>query len=201
LAEIRTRKEIRFARLESGTGVLPKIKNISTPTEDDLYEYRGKTFLDEIDSIPMDLQSKLLRIIQEKEVYISGEDQIRKFQSKIICATNKDPRLMEKGSVLIEDLLYRVSRGIVEVPPLRNMKESIPEITYFIIRNDQFNLGMGEKRRKSIELSSFAFDKLFEYNWPGNHRELENVIYRALKKSLFEKRSMCCGQVKTDTFC
>jgi transcriptional regulator with PAS, ATPase and Fis domain len=157
------------------------------PTEKNLNKFKGTVFLDEINSLPLELQSKLLRIIGQKEVQVLGEIKPRKFNAKVICATNQDPRNDIEGTILRRDLYYRVSRGIIEIPPLRKMKESIPDLALHLIKNDAMNIGLGKKARGLVKLDDEVLDMLTNYDWPGNVRELENVLYRALKQMRIDK--------------
>ena len=149
---------------------------------DDIKEFTGTVFLDEINSIPLDLQSKLLRIIQEKEVYVVGIDKPYKYSAKVICVTNEDPTNDREGKILRRDLFYRISRGIVAIPTLREMPESIIDIAEHLIESDPSKI----HKRRAINLSDDVKDMLTDYRWPGNIRELENVLYRATKRALFE---------------
>ena len=175
-------KEISFASSSSS--------KTQTPSEEELNQYVGTIFLDEINSLPLELQSKLLRIIEQKEVNVLGEAKARRFKTKIICATNQDPRDDHEGKILRRDLFYRVGRGIVELPPLRKMKESIPEISIHLIRENTMNVQLGKKARNLIKISYEALDKLVLYDWPGNIRELENVLYRSLYNMSLEKKKV-----------
>jgi two-component system, NtrC family, response regulator HydG len=152
--------------------------SVNNPTKEKLEDICGTIFLDEINSLPMAQQSGLLRIIQEKEVKLVGDNKPIKFAAKVICATNKEITGNETVDGFREDLYYRISRGIIFLPALREMADSIPSIAKQIINNKLSKLIKNNK----IELSKRAADKLMNYHWPGNHRELENVLYRALKK-------------------
>ncbi len=156
------------------------------PTADDLKEVGGTLFLDEVSSLPMALQSMLLRIIQENEVQVVGEDRKRKFHIKIICASNRDFSGDEEKDQFRRDLYYRISRGIVKLPPLRDMKESIGSIALSKAKH----FAKRFEYKDDISLSARAKKKLINYNWPGNFRELENVIYRAIKKLILERGSV-----------
>ena len=169
------RGEIRFQ--------LNNNPNIENPTAEELATVGGTCFLDEINSIPLGLQSKLLRIIQEKEVQVVGEDRTRKFHNKLICASNVDLRNQDKEQFFREDLFFRISRGVVRLPTLREMRESIRDIAELQIRKWSEKLGLG---KKNIVMTERACKKLENYKWPGNIRELENVIYSAIKNMLIE---------------
>ena len=152
------------------------------PTDMELKEFGGTLFLDEVDSLPIALQAKLLRIIQEHEVQVVGEDRKRKFNIKIICATNTDISSNKPQNQLREDLYYRISRGIIELPPLREMKESIEILSQDLVKEMTEKIGYD----KNVRINKRAAKKLKSYEWPGNIRELRNVLYRALKNMILE---------------
>ncbi|MFZ3122133.1 MAG: sigma-54 dependent transcriptional regulator [Thermodesulfovibrionales bacterium] len=135
----------------------------------------GTLFLDEVGDLPQITQSKILRVLQEKEVRrLGGRDAI-KVDVRIIAATNKDiEKEMQKGAFR-EDLYYRLKVVTIELPPLRERKEDIPVLTDFFIR--KYNQEFG-KRIKDSENS--AMKALAEYHWPGNIRQLESVIEKAV---------------------
>ncbi|HET6515712.1 MAG TPA: sigma-54 dependent transcriptional regulator [Thermodesulfovibrionales bacterium] len=135
----------------------------------------GTMFLDEVGDLPPMTQSKILRVLQEREVRrIGGRDSI-KVDVRIIAATNKDLEKEMKNSRFREDLYYRLRVVAIDLPPLRERDEDIPDlVAYFLERyNNEFG-----KRIKGIEES--AMKSLIEYHWPGNIRQLESVIERAV---------------------
>lgn len=135
----------------------------------------GTIFLDEIAELPLTLQSKLLRVLQDKEVRRIGGKDTTKVDVRIIAATNKNlAEEVQKGRFR-EDLYYRLKVVTVEIPPLRERKEDIPELARFFI--DKYSREFG-KRISSIDEK--ALNALIEYNWPGNIRQLETVIERAI---------------------
>jgi transcriptional regulator with PAS, ATPase and Fis domain len=138
----------------------------------------GTLFLDEIGDMPHMMQSKLLRVLQDKEIRrLGGKDAI-KIDVRVITATNKDlEKELTKGSFR-EDLYYRLKVVTIALPPLRGRKEDIPDLSVFFL--DKFNVEFG-KRVKHIEPA--AIQALSEYNWPGNIRQLESVIERAVLMS------------------
>ncbi len=138
----------------------------------------GTLFLDEIGDLPQMMQSKLLRVLQDKEIRrLGGKDSI-KIDVRVITATNKDlVKELTKGSFR-EDLYYRLKVVTIELPPLRSRKEDIPDLSFFFM--DKYNVEFG-KRLKNIEPA--AIQALSEYNWPGNIRQLESVIERAVLMS------------------
>ncbi len=135
----------------------------------------GTIFLDEIGDMPLDLQGKLLRVIQEKEVERVGSGKPIKVDVRIIAATNKDLRLMIKESKFREDLFYRLNVIEITLPPLRERKSDIPILANFFIKKLAKELNLPEKQ---LHESTLAF--LQSYNFPGNIRELENAIRRVM---------------------
>jgi transcriptional regulator with GAF, ATPase, and Fis domain len=139
----------------------------------------GTLFLDEIGEMPLELQVKLLRALQEKEIERVGGSTTIKTDVRIVTATNRDlEKLMEEGRFR-SDLYYRLNIFPIQLPPLRNRREDIPALaSYFIAR---FAKKAG---RKINTLSSKALQELTEYHWPGNIRELEHLIERSVLLSI-----------------
>ena len=135
----------------------------------------GTLFLDEIGNASLAVQSRLLRALQEKEVVRVGAQKPEKVDLRIITATNNDLREMIKKGTFREDLYYRLTVVEIQVPPLRERKEDIPKL----IEKFLFKYGV-EYKDRFIELEPDVLDILKRYNWPGNIRELENVIQRAV---------------------
>jgi len=135
----------------------------------------GTLFLDEIGDLPHQLQVKLLRFLQEREFYRLGSSKPLKSDVRIIAATNKDlDKLIEEGNFR-PDLYYRLNVIPVYVPPLRKRREDIPPLV------DHFIRIYSEREKKKIEaISAEAMNLLFYYSFPGNIRELENFIERAI---------------------
>ena len=134
----------------------------------------GTLFLDEIAEMPYHLQAKLLRVLQEREFYRLGSTKPKKLNVRIISATNQNVDEMIKNNKFREDLFYRLNTIPIKIPPLRERKNDILPIAENILNNvvKEYNL---EKK----EFSEEAKQKLFEYDWPGNIRELINVVQRA----------------------
>ncbi len=131
----------------------------------------GTVFLDEIGDMPISLQTKLLRVIQEREYQRLGGVNNIKLRARIITATNKDLLKEIKEGRFREDLFYRINVTSIHIPPLRERKEDIPELVDYFIQNVRYKL------RKNIKgISKKALEMLVNYDWPGNVRELENVI-------------------------
>lgn len=149
----------------------------ATSRREGLFEItnNGTLFLDEIGDLNPQMQSKLLRVIQDKEVRRIGGKESKKVDVRIIAATNKDlEKELAKGNFR-EDLYYRLKVVSIELPPLRERIEDIPLLTEFFI--NKYNREFG-KRIRGIEDS--AVKALCRYHWPGNIRELETVIERAI---------------------
>jgi transcriptional regulator with GAF, ATPase, and Fis domain len=135
----------------------------------------GTVFLDEIGNISMNIQTKLLRVRQEKEIARVGSSQVIKVDVRIIAATNKDLLKCVKEQTFREDLFYRLGVVPIVLPPLRERREDIPLLA------NHFLAKYNKKRGKGITgISDGAMKVLTEYDWPGNVRELENVIERAV---------------------
>jgi len=135
----------------------------------------GTIFLDEIGDLKEDVQAKLLRVLQEREIERLGESHPIKVEVRVVAATNKDlDKLVRKGNFR-EDLYYRLSVVPITIPPLRERKEDIPYLVEFFIQK------YGEGR--SLEVDPAIFPALQNYDWPGNVRELENAVERALALS------------------
>jgi len=135
----------------------------------------GTIFLDEIGDLPLDLQAKLLRVLQEGEFERLGNPKTLKVNTRIIAATNRDLELaIEKGEFR-EDLFYRLNVFPINSPPLRERKEDIPLLVKHFCEKLGVKVG---KKIKSVNKK--VMDRLVEYNWPGNIRELQNIIERAV---------------------
>ena len=135
----------------------------------------GTLFLDEIGDISLKLQMDLLRVIEQREFRRVGGTRLIPITSRIICATNRDlAKAIEEGKFR-EDLYYRLNVISVHIPPLRERKEDIPLLVEHFL--DRFNIEMG----KAVDgLAESAMRLLMDYGWPGNARELRNVIERAM---------------------
>lgn len=134
----------------------------------------GTLFLDEVGEIPLDLQAKLLRVLQEGETERVGEERTRKTDVRIIAATNRNLRAEADASRFRQDLFYRLSVFPMELPPLRKRLEDIPALAeHFLIR---FGRQLG---RPAPRLTQANVRELQRYDWPGNVRELQHVLERA----------------------
>ncbi len=135
----------------------------------------GTLFLDEIAELPLDLQPKFLRVLQDGEFQRVGGTRTLKVDVRVVAATNRDlVRAMGEGRFR-DDLYYRVATFPIHVPPLRDRREDIPLLVWSIIERRQAALG-----RRIDTVPKRVMDALMRYDWPGNVRELENVIERAL---------------------
>ena len=135
----------------------------------------GTVFFDEISNIGLNVQAKLLRAIQEREITKVGSTQAVKIDIRIIAATNRDLLDCVKEGSFREDLFYRLSVVPIHLPPLREREDDIPLLANHFL--NKYN----KKRRKSIQgISNPAMNALVNYDWPGNVRELENTIERAV---------------------
>jgi transcriptional regulator with PAS, ATPase and Fis domain len=135
----------------------------------------GTVLLDDIDSFSLDLQVKLLRILQHKEFERVGDHKTIKVDVRFIVSTNQD---LEKAIIekkFREDLYYRLNVISINVPPLRKRKDDIP-----LLANHFLHLYSKENHKKLRSISGDTMDILVNYNWPGNIRELENIIERAV---------------------
>jgi DNA-binding NtrC family response regulator len=135
----------------------------------------GSLMLDEIGEMPLLLQTKLLRVLQEREYRPIGSDRLVKVDFRLICATNVDPDAAMKDGRLREDLYFRINTVTLRVPPLRERTEDLPLLCAHFL--DKFN-GRYQKNVKGI--APAAYHLLIRFRWPGNVRELENAIERAV---------------------
>jgi transcriptional regulator with PAS, ATPase and Fis domain len=128
-----------------------------------------------VGEIPLELQAKLLRVIQEREFERVGGDRLIETDFRLIAATNRDLQQEVKAGNFREDLYYRINVVEIHLPPLREREEDIPRlIDYFIKKH------CGKTGKALLEISQEARDAFTDYEWPGNIRELENIIERAV---------------------
>jgi transcriptional regulator with GAF, ATPase, and Fis domain len=146
----------------------------------------GTLFLDEVGEIPLEMQSKLLRVLQEGEYERVGEEATRKVNVRIIAATNRKLAQEVEAKRFRQDLYYRLNVFPIEVAPLRNRKEDIPLLAARFMAHVRKKLNCTGR-----ELTQAEVLKLQNYHWPGNVRELQNIIERAVISSR-------CGSVKFD---
>ena len=134
----------------------------------------GTIFLDELGELPLDLQAKLLRVLQEREIERVGSNKKIKVNCRVICSTNRDLRKEVQEGGFREDLFYRINVIEIKAPALRERKEDIPFLLQTFVRE------FSEKENKVVSISEKAMNALTEYNWPGNVRQLRNVIESAV---------------------
>jgi transcriptional regulator with PAS, ATPase and Fis domain len=135
----------------------------------------GTLFLDEIGNLPVYLQSKLLSAFQNREIIRLGSNEPRELDVRLISATNRDLTHMVSKNLFRQDLLYRIETIRIEIPPLRDRKEDIPQLT------DHFLQMYGTKYGKpGLRINEPALHKLARYSWPGNVRELKHAIEKAV---------------------
>jgi two-component system response regulator HydG len=133
----------------------------------------GTLFLDEIGEMPLDMQAKLLRALQERTVRPVGADEEQPFACRIVAATNRDLAQMIRQGAFREDLFYRLNVIPVTLPPLRERREDIPLLA------EHFLARFAKRQGHVLRLSPATMERLLRYPWPGNVRELENAMERA----------------------
>jgi DNA-binding NtrC family response regulator len=153
---------------------------------------KGTLFLDEIGDVPATIQVKLLRVLQEREFERLGGTKTLKVDIRMIAATNRDLRAALEEGTFREDLYYRLNVVPIDIPPLREHKEDIPDlVNHFLAR-------FAADSEKEIEgITPAAVSALMEYHWPGNIRQLENSVERAV--ALSSGRMIDVGDIHLDT--
>jgi formate hydrogenlyase transcriptional activator len=137
--------------------------------------HRGTVFLDEIGEVPLELQPKLLRVLQEREFERLGSSRTLKSDARLIAATNRDLTTLVDQQQFRQDLFYRLNVFPIQVPPLRDRREDIP----MLVRH--FAQQFARRMKKTIEtIPTETMDALTRYDWPGNIRELQNLLERAV---------------------
>ena len=140
---------------------------------------KSTLFLDEVGELPLPVQAKLLRVLQNGEIQRLGSDKQKKVDVRIVAATNRDLREQIRDGAFRADLYHRLSVYPVPIPPLRDREKDIPLLAGYFLEQNRARLGL-----RSLRLSPDASAALQQYNWPGNVRELEHVISRAAIKAL-----------------
>ena len=135
----------------------------------------GTLFLDEIGDMPLELQAKLLRVLQEKEITRTGGNKTLKIDVRIIAASNQNITRLVKENKFRDDLYYRLNVVPIKLPPLRKRRDDIPDLVDFFLQKAKHEFGID-----SMECSSEVLELFKTYRWPGNVRELENAIKRAV---------------------
>jgi DNA-binding NtrC family response regulator len=141
----------------------------------------GTIFLDEIGDIDASVQNKLLRVLQEREIKPVGGDRPVQIDVRVVAATNKDLKALVGRGAFREDLYWRLAVVPIQVPPLRERKEDIPQLAAHILarRRGAAKSFAGQEARYPTQITAKALARLASYRWPGNIRELENVLSRA----------------------
>jgi DNA-binding NtrC family response regulator len=141
----------------------------------------GTIFLDEIGDIDASVQNKLLRVLQEREIKPVGGDRPVQIDVRVVAATNKDLKALVGRGQFREDLYWRLAVVPIQVPPLRERKEDIPLLAAHILarRRGAAKSFAGNEARYPTQITAKALQRLMSYRWPGNIRELENVLSRA----------------------
>ncbi len=132
----------------------------------------GTIFLDEIGELPQEMQAKLLRVLQEKEVRPVGSNQKVKVDVRVIAATNRDLEVEYRNGTFRKDLYFRLNVVTVRLPSLRERRSDIPMLAHWFLER--------YARGSSIQITTSAMKSLLQYDWPGNVRELENCVERAV---------------------
>jgi len=137
--------------------------------------HQGTLFLDEVGDIPLELQAKLLRVLQEKEFERLGSNRTHKVDVRLVAATHRDLGTMTRQTTFREDLYYRLKVFPINVPPLRQRTEDIPKLVWHFVEL------YARRMNRSIDaIPEETMDALVRYRWPGNVRELQNFIERAV---------------------
>ena len=152
---------------------------------------KGTIFLDEIGEMPLPLQPKLLRVLQEQEIVRIGENTPRKIDVRIMAASNQNLEGMTERGAFREDLYFRLAVVPINIPPLRFRKEDIPLLLNHFLRRARERHGF-----KDLQMSRDVVAKLSEYSFPGNVRELENLIERMVVLS--DEKQLTLADVPTD---
>lgn len=138
----------------------------------------GTVFLDEIGDMPFQLQSKILRVLQESEIRPVGSSASKKIDVRILAATNKDLAILAKEGNFREDLFYRLNVLPINIPPLRERADDIAILAEHFLKTEKAKEGIPD-----LSISPEAMEKILSHHWPGNIRELENTIKRAIALS------------------
>jgi two-component system response regulator GlrR len=154
------------------TGAIRSTKGLFTQA------HEGSIFLDEIGDMPLSIQAKLLRVLQERQFYPVGSEKPMEVDVRVVVATQKDLEDAVKQGAFREDLFYRIHVIPIHLPPLRERKEDIPPLVEYFVRKFK------QQMKREIEgLTPTAMQRLMLHDWPGNVRELENTIEYAVAMS------------------
>ena len=146
----------------------------------------GILFLDEIGDLPINQQTKLLRVIQEREVMPVGSLEVKKFNTRLLFATNKDLKTAIKNGEFRVDFYYRITGAVIYIPPLRERVEDLEILIAFFC--NKFIKKNEIKDIEKISLNKESFEKLKNYNFPGNIRELEKIVTQSIFNMIAEKK-------------
>lgn len=157
----------------------------------------GTLFLDEIGDIPLSLQGKILRVLENKEIERVGSNKAIELDFRLISATNKDIREEIQEGIFREDLLYRINTLTITIPPLRERKEDLPKLIEFFVRKIS-----REQKKKITKVDPWTKEFLMTYDYPGNVRELRNLLERmvalsddeVLKMKGYKKENCTCNE-------
>ncbi len=156
--------------------------------------HKGTLFLDELGDLPLHLQAKLLRVVQDKKVRPVGSLEEYEVDVRIISATNQNLEQMIQKQIFREDLFHRLAVIYLNLPPLRERREDIPLLAQYFLEKNKKNY-----KKKNLKFSKEAFEYLQEYKYPGNIRELENMIEKAVLFStgdLIDKKDLSLRENK-----
>lgn len=145
--------------------------------KDGFFQYAngGTLFLDEVADLPLSMQVKLLRVIQERAVRRIGEMEEKQIDVRLICATHKDLNALVESGQFRQDLFYRLNVVSISMPPLRELRDDLPDLIRILLRRIPHS--------EHLKLTPAAQKALWQYNYPGNFRELENILERAVALS------------------
>lgn len=153
----------------------------------------GTLFLDEIGELSLEIQAKILRVIQEGEIQRIGSEKMLHADVRLLAATNRDLEAEVSSGKFRADLYHRLNVYPITVPPLRERKDDLAILAGFFIDRTQRKLGLQE-----VRISEESLRLLSRYNWPGNMRELENIISRAVLKASQQQQHMDFIQIMPD---
>jgi formate hydrogenlyase transcriptional activator len=155
---------------------------------------RGTLFLDEIGDIPLELQPKLLRVLQEQEFERLGSNRTQRVDVRVVAATNRDLSRLVNERAFRSDLYYRLNVFPIQIPPLRERREDVPLLVRYFVQN------FSRRLNKAVEyVPADAMDALVNYAWPGNIRELENLIERAVLLSPGKELRVPLSELKAES--
>ena len=156
--------------------------------------HQGTIFLDEVEDIPLELQSKLLRVLQEQEFERLGSSRTLRVDVRIVAATNTDLGKLVADKLFRSDLYYRLNVFPINVPPLRERREDIPQLVNFFAHK------FAQKMKRPIEtVHKETMAALINYHWPGNVRELQNLVERGVILSRGSSLDIPLAELKQST--